>query len=122
MSLDKKQTIKDILLDIDARIAHIEDMTADHRAVIMKLVKQGNSIVKFLKDLDLEAVNDVEISYEPVKPSIPDLPLSTTTDEKSISIKELIDEYMDRSKALHDLEEELRKNKDDITPGQVGEA
>ena len=47
MAVDKKQTIKDILLNIDARISHIEDITADHRSSILKLVKQGNSIVKF---------------------------------------------------------------------------
>ena len=44
--------IKDILLDIDARISHIEDTIVDYRQVLIKLVKQNNNIVEFLRDLD----------------------------------------------------------------------
>ena len=48
-----EQTIKEMLKMIDAKIEHIEDITADDRALIIKLVKQGNTIVKFLKQFDL---------------------------------------------------------------------
>ena len=41
-------TLHEILLNMDARLKHIEDITADNREIIIKLVKQGNSIVKFL--------------------------------------------------------------------------
>ena len=37
-------------------------------------------------------------------------------------IKELVDEFMDKQKDLKELEEELQKNKDKITPGEIGEA
>ena len=37
-------------------------------------------------------------------------------------IEELIDEFMDKREELKDLEEELNKNKEDIPPGQIGEA
>ena len=43
-----EQTIKEMLKMIDAKIEHIEDITADNRAVIIKLVKQSNQIVQFL--------------------------------------------------------------------------
>ena len=35
-----EQTIKEMLKMIEAKIEHIEDITADNRAVIIKLVKQ----------------------------------------------------------------------------------
>ena len=38
------------------------------------------------------------------------------------NLKELIDEFMDRHEELKELEEELEKNKDKLTPGQAGEA
>ena len=38
------------------------------------------------------------------------------------SLKQLLDDYMDRHKDLKELEEELKKHKDEITPGQVGES
>jgi len=115
---DKSITLKEILQDIDARIAHIEDMTADHRDVIIKLVKQNNEIVKFLKDLEI-----TEISEE-----IEEFKLPTVDSEKNeklakfTSIKELVEEFMDKQKDLQELEQELKKHKDDITPGQIGEA
>ena len=49
-----EQTLHEILLDIKYRLDHIEDMEADNRAFIVKLIKQGNSIVKFLAQIDLE--------------------------------------------------------------------
>ena len=116
---DKSLTLKQILQDIDARIAHIEDMTADHREVIIKLVKQNNEIVSFLKQLEIEV--DVSDKLE-------DFSISEHIDNKSInlekfkSIKELVDEFMDKQQDLQELEQELKKNKDNIKPGQIGEA
>ena len=49
-----EQTIKEMLKMIDAKIEHIEDITADNRAVIIKLVKQSNQIVKFLSSIEIE--------------------------------------------------------------------
>ena len=124
MAIDSdKMTIKEILLNIDARISHIEDITADNRAIIVKLVKQGNSIVKFLKELEIEASNNVEIEYD----SLDNLSITNSfnLDERKKDMKhieELIDEFMDKREELKDLEEELKKNKEDITPGQIGEA
>ena len=38
-------TLHELLLMMDARLKHIEDISADNRAVIIKLVKQNNQIV-----------------------------------------------------------------------------
>jgi hypothetical protein len=46
--MEKNSTIKEILLNIDAKINHIEDMTADNRKVIIKLVKQSNLTIELL--------------------------------------------------------------------------
>ena len=53
-----KETIKEMLKMIDAKIEHIEDVSADNRAIIVKLVKQNNQIIQFLKSLELEIIDD----------------------------------------------------------------
>ena len=122
----KEVTLRDILESIDSRIAHIEDITADNRTVIIKLVKQSNQIVKFLKQLDIET--EVDLDYESVGnnftslPSLSHFPISEAKQLEFKHIKELIDEYLDKRKDLKELEEELRKNKDKLTPGQIGES
>ena len=121
--IDSKDTISEgtlheILLDIKYRLDHLEDIEADNRALIVKMIKQGNSIVKFLAKLDIE----------PIGNEFDDMELPAINKDKSINsekmkhIKELIDEFMDKRKDLKELEEELEKHKDDITPGQLGEA
>ena len=59
-STDKisKQTLHEILLDIKYRLDHLEDIEADNRSLIVKLIKQSNSIVKFLAQIDVEPIND----------------------------------------------------------------
>ena len=56
-------TLHQLLLDINARLEHIEDMEADNRALIVKVVKQGNSIVDFLKNVEIEDINDTYDNY-----------------------------------------------------------
>ena len=56
-----EQTLHEILLDIKYRLNHMEDMEADNRTLIVKLIKQSNSIVQFLSKIDVE-VQDV--NYE----------------------------------------------------------
>ena len=53
---------------------------------------------------------------------LPNINKTTIESGKIRSLKELIDEFMDRKKDLNELEEELEKHKDKITPGQVGES
>ena len=109
--------IKSLLEMIDAKIEHIEDINADNRSVIIKLVKQGNQVVKFLSQLDI-SMEDVTEDYMSKLPSTE----SKEDLSKIKSIKELVDEYMDRAEDLKELEKELKKHKDKLTPGQVGES
>ena len=51
-------TLHELLQMMDAKLNHIEDITADNRAVIIKLVKQSNQIVKFLSNIEIEDVTD----------------------------------------------------------------
>ena len=75
MELDMKKNIKstdkisegtlhEILLDIKYRLDHLEDIEADNRALIVKMIKQGNSIVKFLAQIDVEPIDS---SFEGVE-------------------------------------------------------
>ena len=47
-------TLHELLLMIDAKLNHLEDISADNRAIIVKLVKQSNQIVEFLKNLEID--------------------------------------------------------------------
>ena len=113
-----EQTIKEMLKMIDAKIEHIEDITADNRAIIIKLVKQGNSIVKFLSKIDIQEVSDdLEDMMYPDKTEYEGL-----KSNKIQELKELVEEFMDKEQDLQEFEEELEKNKDKLTPGTIGES
>ena len=47
----EKQKMKEMLEMIDAKIEHIEDVSADNRALIVKLVKQNNGLIRYCKIL-----------------------------------------------------------------------
>jgi|TARA_R110000824_G_scaffold256753_1_gene445807 chromosome segregation ATPase len=114
--------IKSLLLNIDAKINHIEDISADHRSIIIKLVKQSNAIVKFLSTLDIQ-MEDLTEEYTTKLPKLPSLKENSTDPSNQITdVKDLIEEYMSRFEDLEDFEEELQKNKDQLTPGTVGES
>jgi len=118
---DKKDKISivEIIQDIDARLTHIEDMYMDNRELIVKLVKQGNTVVEFLKDFQIEELNpeDLEIGI-----GLPPLPDNEKRIDRTTAMKELIDDILERHSDLKEFEDELKKHKNKITPGQVGEA
>ena len=92
-SMDKinDTTLHELLLMMDARLKHIEDISADNRAIIVKLVKQSNQIVEFLKNLELE-VQDMEYGIEePSSSFTADLP-----NDKLSELKELFDDFKSR--------------------------
>ena len=109
-------TLHELLLMMDARLKHIEDISADNRAVIIKLVKQSNQIVEFLKQLELE-VQEMEYSIEEPPPFGANLPK-----DKLEELKQLFDDFNNKKDELKEFEEELKKHKDKLTPGQVGES
>jgi len=112
------QTVKEMLKMIDVKINHIEDITADNRTIIIKLVKQGNDIVQFLKQLELQEADDMIDEYQDISFERPNLRSS----EKMGELKELLSQFKDRQQDLKEFEEELKKHKDELTPGQVGDA
>ena len=117
-SMDKitDTTLHELLLMMDARLKHIEDISADNRAIIVKLVKQSNQIVEYLKTLELE-VQEIEYGIEE-PPSIG----SNLPNEKLLELKELFEEFNSKKRDLKEFEKELKKHKDKLTPGQVGES
>ena len=118
---DKKDKISivEIIQDIDVRLTHLEDMQMDNRDLIVKLVKQGNTVVEFLKDFQIEELNteDLEIGM-----GLPPLPDNDSRIKRTEGLKELIDDILERQEDLKEFEDELKKHKGKITPGQVGEA
>ena len=115
---DKVSVVK-IIQDIDFRLTHLEDIEMDNRKLIAKLVKQGNTIVEFLKQFQVEEVDPAELE---IGMGLPPLPEYEDRMERTIAIKELIDDILERHSDLKEFEDELKKHKDKITPGQAGEA
>jgi hypothetical protein len=118
---DKKDklSIIEVIQDIDARLTHLEDMQMDNRDLIVKLVKQGNTIVQFLKDFEIEPLDPSELE---VGMSLPPLPDNKEKIKRTEDLKELIDDMLERHQDLKEFEKEIKKHKDKITPGQVGES
>ena len=115
-----KETIKEMLKMIDAKINHIEDISADNRAIIVKLVKQSNQVVQFLKTLEIEINEAYEqdsiLSYDDINKK------NNISEEKILEVKALLEELKEKDNDLKEFEKELQKNKDKLTPGQIGEA
>ena len=113
MAEEKKIRLEKVLQDMSFSLKHIEDIMADDRALLVKLVKQNNTIVDYLKQLEVDVIDEYG---EPL------------TEEEEIKIKkaqelkEVLNEFMDKRKDLKEFEKELKKNKDMLTPGQVGDA
>ena len=112
-----QDTIKEMLKMIDAKINHIEDISADNRAIIIKLVKQNNQIVEFLKQLELDI--DEEFGIE----APPSFSNTVTVDKDKVEqIQKMFEEFNSKREELKEFEKELKKHKDKLTPGQVGES
>jgi len=108
-------TLHELLLMMDAKLNHIEDISADNRAIIVKLVKQSNTIVDYLKQLEIEVIEDYGIEEPP--------PIGTNLPkEKLVELKKLFEDFKSRKDELKEFEKELKKHKDKLTPGQVGES
>ena len=114
-----EQSLIEIIQDINFRLTHLEDIETDNRKLIVKLVQQGNTIVEFLKQFDIEEINPEDLMVE----KLPELPFF---DEDRVArtegLKDLIDDIIERHNDLKEFEEELEKYKNEITPGQVGES
>ena len=119
MAKEEEIRLEKVLQDMSHSLNHIEDIMADDRELLVKLVKQNNSIVDFLKQIQIEDVT-ADYEYEDMFQE----PVSEE-EEKKIkkfeNLKEILNEFMDKRKDLIEFEKELKKNKDMLTPGQVGE-
>ena len=116
MKTDK--VLSDVIKLMSARIAHIEDIQADNRDLLIRLAKQGNEIVKFLKDVDIETdqIDDDKIFSNPTS-------LQNNNELTGFkNYENLLDEIFEKQEDLKEFEEEMQKHKDKLTPGQVGES
>ena len=117
MAKEKEIKLAKVLQDMSFSLNHIEDIMADDRELLVKLVKQNNTIVDYLKQLEIDIVDDYETSV-----------MSEYSEEekkkmkKAQELKEVLNEFMDKRKDLKEFEDELKKHKDMLTPGQVGES
>jgi hypothetical protein len=113
-------TLHELLLMMDARLKHIEDISADNRDIIIKLVKQGNQIVEFLKSVEMDDITD-EYFEDSLSLNM-DFSESVISPEKYDKLKFLLEEFNSKKEELKEFEKELKKCKDMLTPGQVGES
>ena len=112
-----KEQLLEMLLILNDKVNNISIMSSDNNHLISELMQQNKALFKFISNLEVEEIVP-EDSYRSLTPSINDIP-----DEKSyMSLRELVNEFMGRKKDLVEFEKELKKHKDQLTPGQVGEA
>ena len=117
MAEKKEIKLAKVLQDMSHSLNHIEDIMADDRQLLVKLVKQNNTIVDYLKQLEIDIVEEYENGIVPE--------LSEEEQQrikKAKELKEVLNEFMDKRKDLKEFEDELKKHKDMLTPGQVGES
>ena len=110
-------TLHELLLMIDAKLNHLEDISADNRAIIVKLVKQSNQVVEFLKNLEI----DIDEQYGIEAPSSFSNTIEINSDKMN-ELKELWNDFKEKKEDLKEFEKELKKHKNKLTPGQVGDA
>ena len=115
-----KETVEEMLKMIDAKVEHLEDICADDRTFIIKLVKQTNEIVKFLRNLEIDANEQYEMESQLTFSE--DIDRDELSEKRMLEVKELLKEFKSKSTDLKEFEEELKKHKDKLTPGQVGDA
>ena len=113
-------TLHELLLMMDAKLNHLEDISADNRAIIVKLVKQSNQIVEFLRNLEIDI--DAEYGIEAPSSFTNIMGKENMTEEKMLQVKELLEEFKSKSEDLKEFEKELKKHKNKLTPGQIGES
>ena len=104
-----KETMKQMLEMIDAKINHIEDISADNRAIIVKLVKQNNQIVEFLKQIELDIVDNADF-------------IDTPNNDKLSKLMTLVEQFKESNEEFKKFLKEIEEFKGDITPGQFGES
>ena len=118
MANKEEDRLKKVLQDMSHSLNHIEDIMADDRALLVKLVKQNNSIVEWLKQIEID---EVTADYENVLQQ----PISKEEEKKMKrfeNLKEILNEFMDKRKDLIEFEKELKKYKDQLMPGVIGES
>ena len=114
-----EKTLIGIIQDINFRLTHLEDIEADNRQALVKLVQQGNTVVEFLKQFDVEEIDPETLMIE----RLPELPfLDEDRVARTEGLKDLIDDIIKKHKDLKEFEDELEKYRNEITPGQVGES
>jgi hypothetical protein len=116
MAEEKKIRLEKVLQDMSHSLNHIEDIMADDRKLLVKLVKQNNSIVEFLKQVQIDDVEYEDIMQEPLTEE------EAKRMQKAQELKEVLEDFMAKKNELKEFEKELKKNKDMLTPGQVGDA
>ena len=117
---EKEDKLKKVLQDMSYSLNHLEDIEADNRTFIIKLVKQTNEIVKFLRNLEIDASEQYEI--EAPQTFGEDIDRDELSEKRILEVKELLKEFKSKSTDLQEFEEELKKHKDQLTPGMVGES
>ncbi len=116
----------ELLSKIEERVILLESEFYYNRKNLEKIVESVNKLSKgfLIMQKKLEEIDDIEIVYEDSRENIKNF-LLEASEETSITSEELIKQITKLNKGTKELEEfekELEKNKDKITPGQVGES
>ena len=124
------QKYKNGIWDLDDLVKNPSRQTFDKK--IKEIQKQSEKFAKNKSQLKpnmsskkflqlLHEIEDITDDYSDMS----NLSLSKTEkvdSERMEYIKNMVDTYMNKQKELKELEDELKKYKNEITPGQIGES
>ena len=103
----KIKALNNQLIDADDKLTALDNKNTELRELF------------FLKDFEIEPIDPAEME---IGMGLPPLPDNEERVKRTEGLKELIDDILDRHADLKEFEDELKKHKDKITPGQVGES
>tara|TARA_B100000902_G_scaffold67584_1_gene73749 strand:+ start:1049 stop:1423 length:375 start_codon:yes stop_codon:yes gene_type:complete len=113
-----KRELFELLLYMNNKINDIQNDSVIQKDLLEKVIQQNNSLVKFLASVEIENIYEGNESYDTYIPAESE----SYEDFNKKTLIEMAESLLERKKDLKDLEEELKKHKDKLTPGQVGEA
>ena len=112
-----KADLIEMLFRLNEKVNYIQNQNSKQKELMEDLVHQNNALLKFLASLEVEErdpYGNVEsrdlLDYQEEYTSNP------------TKVLELAKSLIDKTEDLKEFEEELKKHKDKLTPGQVGES
>tara|TARA_Y100000034_G_C6629481_1_gene274732 strand:+ start:150 stop:494 length:345 start_codon:yes stop_codon:yes gene_type:complete len=100
IDIKKEKELVDAFMNFDKRLSNLEEATKYNKNLVLKLVKQSSHIMRFLKEIEINFIDDFD-----------------SVDEYILKDIMNVNSHVDEDKQLKELEKELKKITSLITNG-----